>query len=57
MFALILALHFNPVNHQTTWEVYQEGFTTEADCVEYAQDHQTELANYGALSYTCDELK
>ena len=59
MFALILALTFNPATHQTGWIVTKHTFQTEAECVKFAEskDGQKFMFQNGALSYACDTLK
>ncbi len=59
MFALILALTFNPATHQTYYTVAVDGFQSEESCETYANSEagQKYMENVGALSYTCDQLK
>lgn len=59
MFYLIMALAFNPTTHQTAWGVSEKSFQTYDQCTTFAQsqDGQKYLADNGALSYNCDQLK
>lgn len=59
MFALILAMAFNPATGQTTWAVGPTGFVNEKSCVVYAESDagQKFMRKVGALAFNCDQLK
>lgn len=63
MFALILALSFNPANHTTTWDLYRDAsgqavtFSTLDQCEEFKANHPEILVTTGALTAVCDEPK
>ncbi|AZV02071.1 hypothetical protein Arno162_31 [Pectobacterium phage Arno162] len=57
MFALIIALSFNPITNSANWVVLKDGFTSDQQCMDYAETHQDELRKAGALTYNCDTLK
>lgn len=63
MFALILALSFNPASHQTTWDLYRDTsgevvtFSTWEECEAFKGKHPEILESSGALRAVCDEPK